>query len=217
MIYCIIGFTGLGKSTLAAKIAERDPTRAIFDPRIQFFTTSDILPNSLELFELLDERYEVIVQPGRGASVEDSFAEFSKQIADWIQSNPEESICMLVDEGRLVGLDSKSVPLDFDWILRSAREGSNIDVIITCHRPVDLSTNIRAIANRLVFFRVTLPNDLEDIEAQCGPLVADEVAKLLDREFVVWNNSRQTWWKVTDPSTWFVDLESVKSGNLIEA
>jgi len=207
MITVIIGFTGLGKSTLAEFISRRRDTRVKIDPRLQFHTTSDIIPNSEGLYDLLDTRYEVIVQPGRGAQVEEIFDDTCRVIADWIEDNPEEPICILVDEGRLVGLESKSVSLHWDWLVRSAREGSNIDIVITCHRPVDVSTNLLAIVNRLVFFRVTLPGDLDAIEDQCGPVVTEEVKRLLDRQFITWNNSRQQWRKVTNPDTWKVDID----------
>lgn len=207
MITVIIGFTGMGKSTLAAFVSRRSDTRVIVDPRNQFHTTDDILPDSSELYDLLDERYEVIVQPGRGEEVEVNFDHCCSVIADWIEDNPQERICLLADEGRLLGLEVKAGSLNFDWILRSAREGSNIDVVITCHRPVDVNTNIRAISNRLVFFRVMLPNDLAVIEDQCGPEVEEQVRTLGDREYVVWNNSRQQWRRVTNPAEWYIDLE----------
>jgi len=215
MITCIIGFTGQGKSTLAYKISMRCSTRVIFDPRGQFHTTADILPDNEGLIDLMDDRYEIIVRPGRGTEVEENFDNTCRVVADWIEDNPYEKICLLVDEARLVGLDSKSGSLHFDWILRSAREGSPIDVILTCHRPVDLSTNIRAISNRLCFFRVMLPNDLESIEEQCGPQVAEEVKKLLDKQFLTWNNSRQQWRKISDPGTWYVGIESARKSNVV--
>lgn len=208
MISVIIGFTGQGKSTLAYRVAMRAPTRLIFDPRGQFETTADILPDAGGLYELLDTRYEVIVRPGRGSEVEETFNETCRVLADWIEDNPHENVCLLVDEGRLVGLESKSGSLHFDWIVRSAREGSPIDVIITCHRPIDVSTNLRAIANRLVFFRVMLPIDLATIEEQCGPEVEAMVKNLLDRQFLTWNNSRQQWRKVIDTSSWYVRLKN---------
>lgn len=206
MITLIIGFTGQGKSTLAEYIARRSDTRVIIDPRSQFHTTDDILPDANELYEMLDDRYEVIVQPGRGRDVAGVFDQACSEVANWIEDNPRERICLVCDEARLLGLDSKSVSLNFDWILRSAREGSPIDVIVTCHRPVDVSTNIRAIANRIVLFRVMLSNDLTTIEEQCGEQVTEEVKKLLDREFVVWNNSRQQWRKNSRPETWYIKL-----------
>ena len=213
MITVIIGFTGQGKSTLAYYVSQRADTRAIFDPRGQFNTTADIIPDTGELPDLLDTRYEVIVRPGRGAAVEEAFDDFSRVVADWIEDNPYERIAVLVDEARLVGLDSKSTSLNFDWIVRSAREGSPIDVIITCHRPVDVSTNLRAIANRIVLFRVTLPTDLDAVEEQCGEAVAGEVRKLLDRQFITWNNSRQQWRKVSDPQTWNIRIDSTIGAN----
>lgn len=209
MITVIIGFTGQGKSTLAAYVAARSETRVIFDPRSQFRTTDDVIPDASDLYELLDDRYEVIIQSGRSKELSEAFDETCAEVANWIEDNPRNSICLLVDEGRLCGLDNKGVSLNFDWILRSAREGSPIDIIITCHRPVDVSTNIRAIANRLVFFRVMLPNDMAIIEDQCGPQVAAEVNGLLDKQYIVWNNSRQQWRKVTDPSTWYVKISEV--------
>lgn len=219
MITVIIGFTGQGKSTLAYRVSTRSTnggpstTRVIFDPRKQFETTSDVLPDSNGLYELMDDRYEVIVRPGRGEAVEENFDHTSKVIADWIEDNPHENISVLVDEGRLVGLNAKLVSLHFDWILRSAREGSPVDVVITCHRPVDVHPDIRAIANRLVFFRVMLPGDLDAIEEQCGPEVAAQVKNLLDRQFITWNNSRQQWRKVDRPETWYVPIERITVEN----
>jgi hypothetical protein len=207
MVTCIIGFTGQGKSTLAYHIAKRCDTRVIFDPRGQFHTCPAVLSNANGLYQLLDTNYEIIVRPGRGAEVEETFDETCRVVADWIEDNPHEKICLLVDEGRLVGVWSRSTSLNFDWIVRSAREGSPIDVIITCHRPVDLSTNIRAISNRLIFFRVMLPNDVLAIEEQCGPEVAEQVGKLADKECITWNNSRQQYRKVSDPAEWFVPIE----------
>ena len=209
MITVIIGFTGQGKSTLAEYLARRCDTRVIFDPRGQFHTTDDVLPDAGGLYDLLDSRYEIIIQPGRGRDVEQVFDEVCGTLAEWIEDNPLERVCLIADEARLIGLENKSGSLNFDWIVRSAREGSPIDVIITCHRPVDVSTNIRAIANRLVLFRVMLPSDLDLIEEQCGPEVSEEVRKLLDRQFITWNNSRQQWRKIADPATWYVKLSEV--------
>lgn len=207
MVTVIIGFTGQGKSTLAYNVARRSPTRVIFDPRRQFGTPGAIVvSDTVELYEFLDDEHEIIYQPGRGEEIEEAFDQCCRVVADWIDDNPHEQVCLLVDEGRLVGLDSRSASLNFDWIVRSAREGSPIDVIVTCHRPVDVSTNIRAISNRLVLFRVMLPTDLDTIEEQCGPVVRIEVQKLLDRQYIVWNNSRQQWRKVSDPSTWYVKI-----------
>lgn len=207
----------MGKSTLAYHVAKRSDTRAIFDPRGQYHTTSDVLPDAGGLYELLDDRYEVIVKPGRGASVEDTFDNFCRVAADWIEDNPGEQICILADEGRLIGLESKSTSLHFDWIIRSAREGSDINVVITCHRPVDLSTNIRAIADRLVFFRVSLPGDLSAITDQCGEEVAEQVQLLHDKEFITWNNSRRQYRKVTDASTWYVPIEEKIYAGTVDA
>lgn len=198
----------MGKSTLAYCLArQQGVTRIVIDPRSQYHTSETIIPDSSQLFELLDDRWEVIVQPGRAASLQESFDSACDAVADWIEENPGENICLLVDEGRLVGLDQKNVSPSFDWILRSAREGSPISVIITCHRPADVSTNIRAIANKLVFFRVMLPNDLAAIEDQCGPVVTEEVSRLEDRHFVTWNNSRQQWRKNDSPQSWKIEIE----------
>jgi len=216
MVTVIIGFTGQGKSTLAYKVAQRSDTRVIIDPRNQFNSTSDIVSGPSGLYELLDTRYEVIVKPGRGFDVTETFDQVSGVIAEWIEDNPTEKISIIADESRLLGLDSKTVSLNFDWIVRSAREGSPINVIITCHRPVDVNTNIRAIANRLVFFRVMLPNDLDSIESQCGPEVTVQVNKLLDRQFVVWNNSRQQWRKEIDPSGWYIRIAEVPTVGYVE-
>jgi len=205
MIIVIIGFTGQGKSTLALHLARRADTRVIFDPRTQF-TGYNVLPDAAGLYSLLDTEAEIIVQPGRGRDVGIVFDETCSALAEWIEDNPLERVALLDEEARLTGLDSKAVSLNFDWIVRSAREGSPIDVIITCHRPVDCSTNIRAISNRIILFQVKLPLDLGVIEEQCGDEVAERVKSLLDRQFLTWNNSRQQFRLVTDPASWFVRI-----------
>jgi len=210
MVVGIIGFTGMGKSTLASYLSQRAPTRIIVDPRNQYWTTDDVLPNNDGLYELLDNRYEIIVRPGRGTTVQENFDGVCETVADWIEDNPTERISFIGDETRLLGLDTRSPSTHFDWIIRSARAISPIDVILTCHRPADLHTNIRAITDRMLFFRQTLPNDLDAVEWQCGPIVREEVRKLLDREFITWNNSRQQWKKTVDALSWFVDIERLK-------
>lgn len=196
----------MGKSTLAYYVSKRCDTRVYWDPRFQFRMTPHPMHDSSELPEALDTQEEIVVQPGRGLNKREAFEDFCRVIADWVQENPHETICMVVDEAQLTGLDSKTVNEDFDWLLRSAREGANIFIVMTAHRPADISTNIRAIANRIVWYRVTLPNDIEAVEWQCGPEIAQQVKSLLDKEYIVWNNSRQQWKRVSDPKTWYIEI-----------
>jgi hypothetical protein len=202
VISLCIGRMGQGKSTIAYHIALQADTRVIVDPREQFHTTSDVIPDGETLFELLDEREEIIVRPY--LDVEESFASAMDETCSWIRSNPLEKIAVLADEARILKLTDVEYP-SFDWIVRSAGRES-IDVIITAHRPSDIPVNIRAIAHYWFVFHTTQEHDLKVIAERAGDEAAEAVRLLRDRNVLVWNDSIGSWRIHTKPQTWYYDL-----------
>lgn len=213
MITLCIGRMGEGKSTLAYFIANRFPTRVIYDPRMQFNTTSDVLPEPSLLYDMLDDRSEIIIQP-RG-NVQQLFEDTSQAIVDWMDENPEEPLVFLADEARLIQLvDGEGKFPAFDWILRSSGR-EKINVVITAHRPTDIPVNIRAIAHYWCIFPTTQEHDLKTIAERCGEDVAEAVSTLKrfesgGAEVIVWDDGYATWKKHSDPKLWYVSLSQTR-------
>jgi hypothetical protein len=176
----------------------------IFDPRHMINTTSDILTDSNIgiLSQMLDIRSEVIVRPK--FEIEETFDAMCEQIYLWVRANPAETFCLLLDEARFVREPEKN--RFFDWIVRCTKR-DRVATIITCHGIVDISTDIRRVADYWILFQLTLEADLERVYERCGAVVANEVQKLKPYEFVVWNDSNRTWVKRTEPTKWYVNLE----------
>jgi hypothetical protein len=212
MISLCIGRMRQGKSTLAYHLALLCPTRVLFDPRNQFHTTSDVIPHGAELYNMLDDRAEIIVRPD--LIVEDCFESATSETVEWIRNNPGEKICFLADEARLIKMTTTAYPA-FDWMLRSAGE-EDVNVIITAHRPIDVPVDTRAIAHFWYMFHTTQEHDLKIIEERCGPEVAEQVKTLRDRELIVWNDSIATWRKHSETKTWFHDLSKPTKENTEE-
>ncbi len=140
---------------------------------------------------------EVVLTPA--GDVQTAFAVFCREAANYVRKNPDAHFGILIDEIRFVDLKNE----DLDWILRCAPV-DNVHVVFTGHRPKDVPTDIRAIADRWLLFSFTLPRDLEIIEDQTSPLVSREVQKLNTRQFVTWDDriGRASYHR--DPTVWFV-------------
>lgn len=204
MLDLVIGRRELGKTTLAVSLSRHFSTRVIFDPRHMINTTSDILTDGqIEgvLYQMLDDRAEIIVQPH--FNKEATFAAMCAEIYAWLQDNPGEPFCLLIDEARFV-----KTPEDnphFDFIVRcTPRE--NVTVIMTCHGIVDISPDLRRVADFWILFRLTMEADLDRVRERCGDLIAEEVQKLEPYEYIVWNDAISTWKKHADKERWFVSL-----------
>lgn len=203
MITLVIGRRTRGKSTLAYGIALQRNTRVIFDPRRQFHTTDDIIPSSENLYELLETRSEIIVQPS--GNLKESFEATCYEIFDFTDDNPFSGFAFLVDEARFLDTPNQDYPY-FEKILRFSKP-QTIDIILTCHRPVDISVDIRAIADYWCIFQTTQEHDLDIIYARCGKACADTVQALRDKEFVFWNDGEGNFVVKRDAASWFVPIE----------
>lgn len=204
MITLVFGRREQGKTTLAYHLALQKETRVIVDPRGQFRTTSDILPDEVGLYELLDEREEVIIQP-RG-NPKEVFARVSSVVEDWLRDNPGAQFVFLLDEARI--FDTPSViPDDFEYLLRMAPR-NEVDVILTAHRPSDVSVDIRAIADFWLLFQMTQEHDLKVISERCGEKVAEIAATLPEHSVIVWNDAKGTFRVSHDSEKWKHDIKN---------
>jgi hypothetical protein len=203
----IIGRRELGKTTLAVSLSRNFDTRVIFDPRHMINVTSDVLTSAGQvqgvLYETLNERAEIVVRPD--FDVEGTFAAMCAEIYSWLRDNPGERFCLLVDEARFVPNPEQNP--HFDYIVRCTPR-SDITVILTCHGIVDVSPDLRRVADYWALFRLTMEADLERIRERCGEEVANEVQKLEPYEYIVWNDAIGAWRKHADKTRWYVPLES---------
>lgn len=206
MLDLVIGRRELGKTTLAVSLCRFFDTRVIFDPRHMIHTTSDVLTTGgVEgvLYGMLDTRAEIIVQPG--FDVEGVFAEMCSEIFAWLRDNPGERFCLLIDEARFIPTPEENV--HFDYIVRCTPR-VDTTVIMTCHGIVDISPDLRRVADYWILFRLTMEADLDRVRERCGSDVADEVQKLEPFEYIVWNDANSTWRKHSERANWYVPLEN---------
>ena len=198
-----IGRREQGKTTLGYHLAHSLPTRVIFDPREAFFTGGIIVENGGDVGTLLDEHAEIIVKPPD--HYPEHFEIVCDQLRDWIRVNREEEFALLVDEAYDVKTPD-NMPAALDWLMRKTKR-KQTRIIFTAHRPVDISTDIRALSDNWLIFQSTQEHDLRIIAERCGREVADEVQKLKAREFINWNDSIGTWTKYTDSNGWYMSLQ----------
>jgi hypothetical protein len=205
MLDLIIGRRELGKTTLAVSLSRHFSTRVIFDPRHMIHTTSDILTDGeIEgvLYGMLDERAEIIVRPH--FDKEQTFAAMCAEIYSWLKDNPGEPFCLLVDEARFVRTPEENP--HFDYIVRCTPR-IDTTVIMTCHGIVDISPDLRRVADYWILFRLTMEADLDRVRERCGNMVAEEVQKLEPFEYIVWNDATSAWRKHLDKERWYTPLE----------
>lgn len=211
MIYLNVGRREQGKTTLAYYLVQSLPVRVIFDPRALFpagvhgrATTPAAIQAGFD--RLIDERRgELIITPD--ISLRECFEQTTGEVKSWIQDphTANVPIAIIADELWMVCEQRGRVPESFDWLLRCATRQS-VTIVCTAHRPSDIPTNIRAIADVWCLFHCTQEHDLEVIRDRCSDAVAAKVEKLGPRQFVAWDDTRGTWAFHQHPDRWFVPL-----------
>lgn len=211
MIGLCIGRKEQGKTTLGYHLVHNLPTRVIVDPREHFFTGGKEVTDASNLYSLLDTQAEIIVKP------EDNYPEHFEFVCDrlraWVRDNRSEKFALLVDEA----YDVKTfeyMPPALDWLMRKTKR-DQVRIIFTAHRPVDIATDIRALSDNWFIFQSTQEHDLRVIRERCGEQVAEQVAQLKPREFILWDDSVGRWKKFVDSNAWYMSLqkqEAVKYG-----
>jgi len=211
VIYLALGRREQGKTTLGYSIISKLPRRLVFDPRgmirndkgIVFSRTGPAFDTAMDRFDAHEIRELVFTPAG---NVNSAFAVFCREAANFVRRNPDDRLGILIDEIRFVDLKNE----DLDWILRCSSVDS-VHVVLTGHRPKDVPTDIRAIADRWLLFSFTLPRDLEIIDEQCSPRVAVAVTKLQARQFVTWDDRIGQASSHSDPTVWYIETKKKRA------
>jgi hypothetical protein len=205
MLDLVIGRRELGKTTLAVSLCRYFSTRVIFDPRHMIHTTDDILSDGQiegTLYSMLDDRAEIIVRPH--FDKEATFAAMCEEIYHWLKDNPGEPFCLLIDEARFVKTPEENP--HFDYIVRCTPRDVTT-VIMTCHGIVDISPDLRRVADYWILFRLTMEADLDRVRERCGEDVAEAVQHLNPFEYVLWDDAKAVWKKHSEKEQWYINLE----------
>lgn len=215
MIYYNVGRREVGKTTLARYLVRQQDSRIVFDPRGHF--PGARVNDDTELIAAFDRLHdsgagEIIITPDR--NVQAMFETTAREVKRWIQLG--RTVAFVVDECSLVDLKPNSTADEFDWIIRLCPRRQAI-VVMTAHRPVDVPTGVRAIADYWLMFQMTLEHDLDVIEKRCGKVVREEVLKLKPFEFVVWDDAKGTYTINRNKTSWHMPLTEHSAGHVIAA
>lgn len=221
MIYVDLGRRELGKTTLAVYMARRCPFRILLDPRNMMRSADGVRVTTPEEFEAAANQMidgtlrEVIVMPRRNVPL--FFERVCAFVYAWSEDFPtaDRAIALVVDEARIInnarrpGETSAARVLEtsdaFDDVLRmTPRE--LVHVIITAHRPQDIPTDIRAIADQWMLFRSTQEHDLKQLRDVCGDMLAAKLARLNPYQFICYRSDRGSYSEHLDAAVWYVSL-----------
>lgn len=207
MIYLSIGRRELGKTTLSFSMAKRASRSVALDPRFLLPDAADEPIGDLTIETERDRLwrrietgpYPIVVQPSD--DLIGTSEELAKFVRDYTTIFPQEQLAVVLDEASLLDLNTRR----WQWVTRCSPR-DRIDVIVTAHRPRDIHTNVRALADVWCIFRITQQHDLDVIADRCAEHVADRVARLKPREFVMWDDARGEAVEYLDPRVWYTPL-----------
>lgn len=214
MVYLLIGRRKRGKTTLGRYMVLKSPKRLIFDPRKMVPCGDDAvrvyLPSALHdiAVPLLEagEINEVIYSPDSD-DLAGPFDAFSQELKRWTTEHPAAPLGVLIDELGWIE-NSRRDPPALRRALRNC-EPEIFEVFITCHRPSDIPTNTRSIADRWVLFHTVQEHDVEVIRERCNDTTAQLVQSLTGRAFVVYDDVTGTvtqYPELPGVSPWYVPL-----------
>src|SRR5262245_15195609 len=154
MVYAIIGRRKQGKSTLMRWMGNRVPARLAFDPRRMFHggPGAKVATTQAELQQycdaMLDQALaEVVYSPAGDLQV--GFQHYAIEVKRWIQEEPNRPIAFMVDEANKDFLDTDTDA--FQWAMRCCTWEIH-QIMLTTHRPVDLTTKVRALVDHWCLF-----------------------------------------------------------------
>ena len=204
MIYLVIGRRKKGKTTIARHLSLKTEQRVSIDPRGLLPRDSTIVVTSGTGVRgaLLHHTPDVTLVPRRDTQQDYEVA--IDAVADYVEREQPRSLTVLIDETRFI---PDLLTGGLDWILRCA-DPDCVNVIMTCHRPVDIKTDIRAIADHWLLFHMTQEHDLKVVEEKGGIKARNLVTRLPDRHFVDWNDAEGVITVYSDPSAWYTPLRS---------
>ncbi len=215
MIALICGKREEGKSTRAISLAlAYSPRVIILDHRSQF-ELGTIVHTPDELWEALDETngivvYQLFLDVGAKASEEiEQVIEVVRQV--WLRGrehNPESRFTFIVDEAGELSKHG-SMGLALHRMIRQIRLDT-VQVLLLCHRPMDISTSFRSLITDMYLFNTTDQNDLEWLrEAGVPESDIEEVQDLprFHHIHVVMRTRQKQSEKFEKPEAWRVDWE----------
>jgi len=210
MIYLVIGRRTRGKTTRVYSLARKVRKRVMIDPRrmikrvdVEIVHRSDELRAALSDLVVDPAVNEVVFQPSDD-DLDGSFIRFTIAVKERIIRNPNVPIAVIVDEASFFNLDDHR----FQWLVKCT-DRDLVHILITAHRPQDIPTSVRGLADHWIIFATTQEHDLKAIEQRSGSeRVTHAVRQLRDREYVHWDDSRGSFDIVRDSSTWNIAMRS---------
>lgn len=217
----VIGRRGTGKSTLAEYLAiDLNWHTLIFDPNKQY-KNADLITSDLSSFEKNlqkpDEHEQYIAAFIPIGDIEEEFTKFVNTI--WKYGD----YSLIIDEAHRLQKPQYINPA-LDKLIRQAPQKERgdkhpIDIIQTVHRMIDVNGIVLSLADIVYIFRTTKQKDLEYIEREFGPKVAEEVQTLRTkshgggRDFLVVEveGDDLDFMRVENADEWYIDLRKPAS------
>lgn len=205
MLYLVIGRRELGKTTLAMRMANTLPRRAILDPRNMIHPPgADRIHDANDAFEavadMLDGYTRDVVLWPHDDDDEQTFDTWARALKSAALEFPRATWAVVIDEASFYRLDSKP----FQWLVKCTPR-DKVHIIITAHRPQDIPTRLQAIADEWCIFASTQEHDLRQIRDR-SPELAARVERLQGREFAHWNDALKEMKVNANPQSWRYDL-----------
>lgn len=213
-IYILVGRRQLGKSTLARYMAHAKTPRVFIDPRAQWKTLKTYRREQAEeMLEDLERGTDICVQPAEKQPTIDAMASVASL---WMSeeivpdgAEPKRQLSVVLDEAGTYSLDA------WDWFMRTC-DPKRTTIVLTAHRPQDIETTVRAIADYWCIFRTTQTHDLKAIEDRTSENVVREVQTLNPFEFVQWDDALGQMQVNKNPGAWREPRADKLEGRIIE-
>lgn len=219
MVYLKIGRRKRGKTTLAYYMVRKSPKRVIFDPRGMIPDS----PGSVRVMDatwlserampaLADGEIEQIVFVPQTDDLGPPFRALAHELKQWTFDYPSEPLGVMIDELGWIESAHRDPP-ELRRALRNC-EPEIFHVFVTCHRPIDIPVNTRAIADYWLLFHCVQEHDVNVIRDRCNDTVAQAVQKLQGRSFVLYDDAdgKHREYPESAPgivSPWYVPLRSI--------
>lgn len=200
MIDLVIGRRELGKTTLACHLAREFSPSLTIDPRAQFRIGAGadlaVDVDAEQILFSLEQGENIVVQP---RYVQEAVDALPWSVEQYISGAPGRTVTVILDEAGLYNVQAWS------YLLRCSPR-SRTRFIFTAHRPTDISTDVRSIADTWYIFRTVQAHDLDAIEERCGAQVREAVQELDPFQYVAWNDAKARAMINRSPASWYTPL-----------